>query len=197
MNPQDTTPSIKSQLPAGIMPSDATIEFFGIRKNMTVMYLHSGMAHTWKQLPKAFYNIMLNAYQQDNGGQTFLKNYGVSLNRQVELYTYFCYGTLDHQPDILKGILQPPENFRHNGNCPSITFDRKSFTINRAPLTERDLLIIDLIAKDTPDKVIAGLLCIELSTYNYHKANLFKKTKTQSRVGLCMEAVKNHLIIST
>ncbi|WP_416440403.1 response regulator transcription factor [Leeuwenhoekiella sp. A16] len=176
--------------------NENTIEFFGIRKNMTTMFFQNGKAKEWSQLPKNLFVIMANAYQQDQGAKTYFSTWNIPYKRQVELFTYFGWGTLDHKPDIINGVLQPCENFRHSENCPSVKFDTKHFTINRQQLTERDLKIIDISAKGTLNTEAARMLNITVSTYNSHKAKLFKKTGTDGVVSLLMAAFKEKLIAS-
>lgn len=174
--------------------SENTIEFFGLRKNMTVMFFQKEKVKKWEELPKELFILMANAYQQDAGAKDYFATWSLPYCRQVELYTYFNYGSLDPKPDILDGILQPCENFRHSEDCPSKVFDSKKWTLNRQELNERDLVIIDMIAKDFQDWQIAAHLGIAVSSYNAYKGKLFKKTNTQSRVGLLMASFRERLI---
>jgi len=193
-NKSTTITAIHQELTICKDQPENTIEFFGIRKNMTVMFFQNGKAKKFKELPKQMFNLMANAYQRDTGAKTYFATWHIPYIRQVELFTYFNYGSLDHRPDILNGILQPCENFRHSPDCPSQTFDSKKWTINRTELTPRDIRIIDMIAKDYQDWQIANALGIAVSSYNAHKGKLFKKTKTQSRVGLLMASIREKLI---
>ena len=195
MKNKSTTPTaIRQQITICKDLPENTIEFFGIRKNMTTMFFQDGIAKKWCEMPKSLFTLMANAYQQDKGAKDYLSTWNIPYTRQVELFAYFNWGTLDHQPDILNGILQPCENFRHSPNCPSRTFDTKHWTINREELTQRDVIIIDLIAKNFQDWQIANVLNIAESTYNAHKGKLFKRTKTFSRVGLLVAAFREKLI---
>ncbi|WP_336092599.1 hypothetical protein [Leeuwenhoekiella sp. CH_XMU1409-2] len=176
--------------------SESTVEFFAIRKNMTVMFFQNGVCKRWEELHPQLFTIMANAYQKDAGAKQYLESWNLNYNRQVELFTYFGWGTLDHQPDILNGVLQPCENFRHGEDCPSVHFDTKEFTINRQPLNKRDLQIIDVAASGLSNLVAAEKLGIAISTYNSQKADLFKKTGTDNVVSLVMAAAKEKLIAS-
>ena len=188
-----TTPlkSFKQDFTTCENDSSSTVEFFAIRKNMTVMFFQNGVCKRWEDLHPQLFTIMANAYQKDAGAKQYLESWNLDYNRQVELFTYFGWGTLDHQPDILNGVLQPCENFRHGEDCPSVRFDTKQFTINK-----RDLEIIDVAASGLSNLVAAEKLGIAISTYNSQKADLFKKTGTDNIVSLVMAAAKEKLIAS-
>lgn len=61
-------------------------------------------------------------------------------------------------------------------------------------LTERELDVLRLIAKECPNKVIAEKLFISERTVETHRKNIFRKTKTSSLVGLIKYAYEQKLI---
>jgi two-component system nitrate/nitrite response regulator NarL len=61
-------------------------------------------------------------------------------------------------------------------------------------LTERELDVLRLIAKEFPNKVIAEKLFISERTVETHRKNIFRKTKTSSLVGLIKFAYEQKLI---
>lgn len=61
-------------------------------------------------------------------------------------------------------------------------------------LTERELDVLRLIAKECPNKVIAEKLFISERTVETHRKNIFRKTKTSSLVGLIKFAYERKLI---
>jgi DNA-binding NarL/FixJ family response regulator len=61
-------------------------------------------------------------------------------------------------------------------------------------LTERELDVLRLIAKECPNKVIAEKLFISERTVETHRKNIFRKTKTASLVGLIKYAYEQKLI---
>lgn len=63
-----------------------------------------------------------------------------------------------------------------------------------APLTARELEILNLIAKELSNEEIANKLFISERTVETHRRNIFTKTKTKSIVGLIKYAIKNGLI---
>ncbi|MCY1531043.1 Response regulator protein VraR [compost metagenome] len=63
-----------------------------------------------------------------------------------------------------------------------------------APLTNREIEIIRLIEKEYSNKKIAGLLFISERTVETHRKNIFRKTGTQSIVGLLKYAYEHRII---
>jgi len=63
-----------------------------------------------------------------------------------------------------------------------------------APLSMRELEILNLIAKEFNNEEIANKLFISERTVETHRRNIFTKTKTKSIVGLIKYAMKNGLI---
>lgn len=61
-------------------------------------------------------------------------------------------------------------------------------------LTERELDVLRLIAKELPNKAIAEKLFISERTVETHRKNIFRKTKTTSLVGLIKFAFEQKLI---
>lgn len=61
-------------------------------------------------------------------------------------------------------------------------------------LTERELDVLRLIAKEFPNKAIADKLFISERTVETHRKNIFRKTKTTSLVGLIKFAYEQKLI---
>lgn len=63
-----------------------------------------------------------------------------------------------------------------------------------APLSVRELEILNLIAKEFSNEEIANKLFISERTVETHRRNIFTKTKTKTIVGLIKYAMKNGLI---
>ncbi|QMU63653.1 MAG: response regulator [Flavobacteriaceae bacterium] len=61
-------------------------------------------------------------------------------------------------------------------------------------LTERELEVLKLIAKQNSTAEISDILHISTNTVETYRKNLFKKTKVKNAVGLAMYAVKNNII---
>ncbi|MDT7832273.1 response regulator transcription factor [Flavobacteriaceae bacterium S356] len=61
-------------------------------------------------------------------------------------------------------------------------------------LTERELEVLKLIAKENSTSEISGILNISTNTVETYRKSLLKKTKVKNAVGLAMYAVKNNII---
>ena len=72
----------------------------------------------------------------------------------------------------------------------------KSFTNNNedSHLTNREIEIVRLIEKENSNKKIADLLFISERTVETHRKNIFRKTNTQSIVGLLKYAYEHKII---
>jgi len=172
------------QIPAGLQPKDTNIEFIGITPTKEVIWLQNGTSHYFKDLPLHVFRKLTELYLSDAPAVLHISTISKKLVRQVELYTYYLFGGIDNIPDYRNGILSTSENFTENEHCISRTFANKIFSINGNVLNQRDLTIINLIKKDTPDKVIADNLGISMSTLDFHKRNLFKKANVLTKVAL-------------
>jgi len=183
----------RQNLIAGINQNSEGIEFFGIRKTQTVKWLYKGVAYSFNELPARYFALLCNAFYKDCAAVSFFRTLNISEKRKIELFTYYCYGDLDHTPDIIDGKLQPAENFRDSLDCPSLQFESKEITIDGKVLLPRELTIIDMIAKDALDFEIAEALHISLSTLGFHKKKLFKKTNTHTRTSLLQKAMREKI----
>jgi DNA-binding CsgD family transcriptional regulator len=61
-------------------------------------------------------------------------------------------------------------------------------------LTDREIEILALIAKEYTSEKIANYLHISISTVETHRRNMFQKLEVTSVVGLVKEGLKRNLI---
>jgi DNA-binding CsgD family transcriptional regulator len=179
---------------AGLNPSDSNIEFVGVRDSKTVFWLQNGSNHYFIDLPWKFYTLLKNAYKADVNAVSYLCRITRDITRQVELYTYYMYGEVNDTPDIENGKLAKSENFRDQQDCPSLLWNSKDITIGDHVLTPRQILIIDLIGTDLPDKAIADAMSISTKTLDFHKSNLFRAVGVQTKVALIKIAIQHKVI---
>lgn len=191
-NSKITTKTYPEQI-AGLMPNDSNIEFGGRKNTMETYWIQNGKNHQWNELPRWAYKICEKYFLTDKKAVSYFNDFDVSLNRKVEMYIYHLYGDLDYTADILSGKIQASENFRHTSDCCSINWDHKRITIDGVPLTKRDLKIIDLTKEGFPDKAIANELGITQSTLDFHKRNLFEKTRVYCKTELIIKAITQHV----
>ncbi|WP_422105542.1 helix-turn-helix transcriptional regulator [Winogradskyella sp.] len=191
-------PTEKQLLPAGISPSDPNIEFVGQANTKTVLWFQYGNPHRWETLPKNIYQALEELFLTDDTAVKVLTNHyseiANDINRLTEIYTYYMYGDLDHNADVIDGVLQPCENFRETKDCLSLQFDFKYIDIEGVHLSQRDLKILDMCMDNMPDKLIADHLGISQSTFDFHKKNLFKKFGCDSKVSIVVKGIKNHIL---
>ena len=190
-------------LVAGIQKNDNSIEFFGIHETMEVRFLQNGRTHRFNELKKADLFLLINAFESDRKAVEILKNLkkpdgspaNLGYKRMLELYTYFCYGNLNHTPDIENGVLSQPENYRHRRDCISLQFQHKVLRINGHALKPREVIMIDLFSDDLKDDVVAFELGITTTTLNQHKRELFDKAGgVQTKTALMIKAAKEELL---
>ncbi|WP_299012030.1 LuxR C-terminal-related transcriptional regulator [uncultured Polaribacter sp.] len=179
---------------AGLMPYDSNIEFVGIRKTKQVLWLQNGSNHYFSDLPVEHYNLLKTSYLKDHKARRFLEAVSDHLPRQVELYTYYMYGEVDSTPDISNGKLAPSENFRDTRNCPSLLWNSKNINIGNHILTPRQLVIVDLIGNNLPDKAIASVLGVSHKTLDFHKSNLFKAVGVSTKMELLKLSIQHKII---
>jgi DNA-binding CsgD family transcriptional regulator len=179
---------------AGIMPNDNNIEFIGIRKSKQVLWMQNGTTHYFNDLPAEHFNLLKSKYLKDHKAIQFLSGVTDHLTRQVELYTYYMYGAIDETPDIENGKLSNSENFRDTKNCPSLLWNSKNINIGTHILTPRQLVIIDLIGNDLPDKAIASVLGISHKTLDFHKAKLYKAIGATSKLHALKLSMKHKIV---
>lgn len=188
--------SIKNQTLAqvpGLHSEDINSEFVGVTKTQEVIWLSKGENYPWKSIPKWVYELCQKKFLSDQVAIEQLGKLPISQDRQIELFIYHSYGCVNSTADIIKGKLQPSENFRHSKNCTSLKWSTKNMTINGVILNERDLFIIDCYKADLPDKMIAHQLGICISTLDFHKRNLMKKINVQSKMGVLIKALNNDI----
>ncbi|MEO6136209.1 MAG: LuxR C-terminal-related transcriptional regulator, partial [Ginsengibacter sp.] len=66
----------------------------------------------------------------------------------------------------------------------------------RVHLTQREIEIIQLIEKEMSNKQIAAHLFLSEKTVETHRKNIYRKTETNSLIGLVKFAYEHHIITS-
>lgn len=180
---------------AGVMPNDSNIEFFANRKDRTTLWMQNGSVRYFTDLPVKYFELLNEEYKENPTAVAFLSKVTKNYSRQIELFAYYFFGDLDDTPDILNGKLQEAENFRESKNCHSLLWERKTIKINNIPLTERELLITDMINDDLPDKAIADAIGICLSWYDEVKRKLFKKARVRTKTAFLKVAIQQKVVL--
>lgn len=172
---------------AGTLPHDCDIEFIGIPKTKEVIWFQFGNQHAFSQLPDDIFKKLAEKYHSDPVAVEDITGLTWDYDRQVEIYTYYVYGDADFTPDVINGVLQPSENYRHQLDCISLKWLTKNITINGEVLNNRELLICDMLLENYTDKVMADELNIALPTLDHHKRNLYKKAGVNNKAAFIIK----------
>ena len=105
-----------------------------------------------------------------------LKNTGKK--ELIEALKKVAKGENYFSPEITRGLMKAVKNIDQP----------------EAHLTNRDIEIIRLIEQELSNKQIADTLCISERTVETHRKNIFRKTNTQSIIGLIKFAYENKII---
>lgn len=178
---------------AGTLPNDSNIEFIGIPSTMQCIWFQYGNQHSFAQLPGKYFSLLEESYLKDYKAVQDISVMTVDHHRQVELYAYFMYGDADFTPDIIDGVLQPAENYRHNMDCISLKWLHKDITLNGKPLNKRELAICDMMMENYTDKLMAHNLNIALATFDHHKRNLYVKAGVNNKTAFILKLVTERI----
>ncbi|MGB5818849.1 MAG: helix-turn-helix transcriptional regulator [Saonia sp.] len=178
---------------AGTLPDDSDIEFIGIPSTMEVIWFQYGNQHSFSTLPNKYFELLSQRFHSDFRAVRDIGNMTFDYDRQIELYTYFVYGDADFSPDIVDGMLQPAENYRHDMDCISLKWLSKDITLNEKPLNKRELAICDMMMENYTDKLMAHNLNISISTFDFHKRNLYRKAGVDNKNAFLLKLVKERI----
>jgi DNA-binding NarL/FixJ family response regulator len=70
----------------------------------------------------------------------------------------------------------------------------KSSQLNNSALSNRELLVLTLIAKEFSNQQIAEKLHLSVETINSHRKNIMKKLNVKNTAGMIVYAINNNLI---
>ena len=183
---------------AGLLPEDNSVEFFCVG-NLKTHWIQNGQSHTWRELPIPLYAVCMNHYNKNEKARAVLGGIEedgkpVSRDRQLEIYMSLGWGTPDGKPDMINGVLQEMENFRHSRDCMSLRF--KQLKIEGKPLKPREIFMLDEMASpaDPVDQTIAIAMKIRRSTFNQHSRALRDKAGVASKHALLMKATREGVV---
>ncbi len=132
--------------------------------------------------------VIMISYHKDEA--TMIEFFKLGANAFVSKDSSF-----EHFADVIKEVIE--EGYYHNKSISKVLMQELSkpdtFEIK---LTEREKQIIALTCQGKTNKQIADHLNIVVKTVDYHKTNIYKKTKTSSPSGLYNFALRSNLISS-
>lgn len=171
------------------------VEFFALRDKKKVKFIQNGRIREFGHLSGNPLKLVIDDYNQNKPAQNILRNIypDVGYKRLIELYVYYCYGSLDQTPDILNGQLSRKENFRESTDCIGLNF--KSLRIDGQELRKREVIMIDGFFKDKCDKQVADELNIAVPTFDQHKRKLLQKAGVMTKTALMIKAAQQNLAI--
>lgn len=181
------------QLPAGIVQGDTSTEIFACRKTKQLFAVSNGQTITFSELSNKLKSQIFQKYLQDVKAMADLKH--LPLNEALERFAYCVYGALDHEPDFDEhGKLKASDNFICSPDCTCLTWSSKTISIDGNVLTAKEIKVVQLLASDKPDKQIADILNIAISTLDTHKSNLFQKFNVFSTKEMITKAITQKMI---
>jgi DNA-binding NarL/FixJ family response regulator len=111
-----------------------------------------------------------------------------------------CCGYLlkdTHPNELEKALNEIADNGYYNGDKGNINFKRflqSQHQKEATHFTDRELQFLQYACSDMTYKQIAGLMNLSERTIDGYREALFEKLKVQSRVGVCLEAVRRKLV---
>ena len=184
---------IVHQLPAGLLQEDNRTELFGCRESKKVYVLSQGKTISFKELNPVKKALIFERLLNDDAAMNDLQH--LSQQEALEQFAFCIYGAADHDADFSEnGFLNESDNFLCSNSCKCINWKSKVITIDKIPLTIRQLEIIQLMASDLCDKQIADKLGISESTLDSHKTKMFEKFGVHSKSGMITKAVQHKII---
>lgn len=179
--------------PAGLLPSDESVEIFADRKEKKAFFISKGRSLSIDELPNDFKRSLLQKMLRDKPAMKEIGHLGYS--EAIKRYAFCLYGSLDHVPDFHEGELSDAENFRCGKNCTCLKWKFKSITtINGRKITPRQLEIIELLRAGLPGKQIADRLNIELATLNNHKQAIMLKLDAHCTADIINKSIEQNII---
>lgn len=181
------------RLPAGMMQGDKSTEIFACRETQKVFALSDGKSIPFEELDPMLRAQVFEKLLDDSKAMDDLKH--LSQGDAISKFAFCIYGAADSNPDFCaNGILQHADNFICSNACQCLKWASKNITIKGNRLTIREIEIIQLLATDMSDKMIADALGISQSTLDTHKNHLFEKAGVHSKNGLIVAAIDEKII---
>lgn len=181
------------RIPAGMLQGDKTTEIFACRDSKNVFAISDGKSIPFNELPQVIRAQVFDKLLEDPKAMEDLKD--LSPEEATQQYAFCVYGAADSNPDFCSGgKLKEADNFICSDNCQCLKWPSKNITISGNKLTIREIEIIQLLATDLSDKMIADKLGISISTLDTHKNHLFEKAGVLSKPGLIIAAVNEKIV---
>lgn len=180
-------------LPAGLV--DENIEFFVY--NGEPMMLASGSMKSFQHFPDEVIDLIKEDMKEHPLTIIALEAMGISdIMKQIRQYIICRFGNFDDRADLTPEGITITEyyNCGQHGTCEYEGILCQLVPAPGGKISTRELQIIQYIARDLPNKMIADDLDISVNTVSSHIANIQLKTGTHSKAGIVAWASENHII---
>lgn len=193
-NQNPATPKLIHKLPAGIMPTDASIEFFGDRATKKVFFMHRGQTYPIRELGARTRAKLLAQLMADPIARRDLGH--LPQSEAIERYAFCLYGTLDHTPDVTHtGMLNGSDNFICGiESCNCLNWKSKQISYDGQVIKGRLLQVLLAYRKGKDDVNVAAELNIAAPTLNSHKKKLFEIFNVYNSKELIIAAIEAKII---
>ncbi|MEE6188317.1 response regulator transcription factor [Niabella digestorum] len=121
-------------------------------------------------------------------------------NTIISMFKAGCCGYLlkdTHPNEVEKALEEIDKKGYYNADACNINFRRilmKADEIGELQLTPKELTFLQYACSELTYKQIAAAMNLSERTIDGYRETLFKKFNVQSRVGLCLEAIRKELV---
>lgn len=152
------------------------VEFF--KSNNGVKVISSGTVKAFKELPTPIYELLKEAMHKESGAYELLSEwYPDSELCKLEKFTECRFGGLDYTADIVNNQLQDGEyhDCPFRGQCKGEGVLCKSLKYNGHVLSNQDIMLLQLLATNETNDVIAEKITTSLGQFHKVKKALYVK----------------------
>lgn len=188
------TPAVNTNTLFPGMATTAT-EFFIDQKELK--FIHSGRILPFTELSFGIIRILEEKINQDK----FLKlelfdMHPTSKMKRIEQFAKCRFGGLDFRADIIDGDIQEGDYWECplRGSCKSEGILCKLPTYNGLQLQKQDVRLMQLLATDKTNEVIADEMQLPLGSFHKAKKNLYEMLNVQTKQEVVIISIKLNLI---
>ncbi|UOY07752.1 DNA-binding response regulator [Muricauda sp. SCSIO 64092] len=182
------------KIPAGLLPTDRSIELFGDRRTNRVFFMHNGKTLPFCELKNKAREQLLQLLMNDKVAMKDLKH--LPINEALEQFAFCVFGTLDHEADVdADGNLGNSDNFMcGKATCNCKHWKSKNITFQGTAIKGKLLQVLTEMANPGDDRQHAENLGIALSTLYTHKKKLFSIFNVFNTSELIVKAIEAKII---
>ena len=182
-----------SNAPAGTL--DANFEFF--EKDGEVFYLNNGSTHPFSDLPTRYYDILYADLMEHPKAYMAMDLQGFESGiAKLKQWAICNFGDFDLKADLTEEgvIIREHVHCSQRGACKFEGIICPPLMVLNGTLTNREVQIIKLVARDLLDKQIADMLGISVATMAVHRTHIEQKIGCHSKAGITAFAYQNNIL---